>query len=177
LIGRIAAMSGAAGDVDDLAAAFLAEMRHGELAELGRRYEIHLHHLRESTLPIRHRCRDRGRDEDAGIVDDDVDARGSGFRVAPQRAGGIGFSEIGGNEMTGRRADLGADLFGGLSAFRIVKQHRGAGARDGAHDGGANPARSACDQDGLPLEVGHVQESGQMIAALSRRLYFCPETQ
>src|SRR3954466_13219075 len=35
VLGRIAAIGGAAGDVDDAAAAFLAEMEHGEAAELG----------------------------------------------------------------------------------------------------------------------------------------------
>jgi hypothetical protein len=153
--GRVAAMRGAAGDVDDLAAALRAELRDRQLAELRRRGEVDLHHPRPGRAPGLGRRVHRDGLEDAGIVDQHVDARRRFARLPPQRRGGIRIGEIRCDQAAAPGPDLALDRLGRRAIAAIVQHDLGPGRGHRADDGGADAARSAGHQDRLALELTH----------------------
>ena len=74
MLGRIAAMSGAAGHVDDSSAPRpRTEMRDRETAEIGRGLKVDLHCALPGREPDFHAFADRDRLVDTGVVDQDID--------------------------------------------------------------------------------------------------------
>jgi hypothetical protein len=100
MLGRIAAIGGAAGDVDHSAPANLSEVEHGEAAEFGRGRKVDAH----GALPIRRPLLcgkvDRCRFEHTGIVDQHIDPPTEPLqRLVPKRLGGAPLVEIGADQV------------------------------------------------------------------------------
>src|SRR5690606_32170994 len=114
VVGRIAAMSGAAGDVDQAARGFAIEpVTDREPAELGRGGEIDPQRILPAVEPADVRRVERIGNKDAGSVDQRVDLAVRAFeRFLPQalRPGGLG--EVDGDGVGGGGAGGVADYSG-----------------------------------------------------------------
>ena len=82
----VAAPACAARDIDDAAAALLAEMGDGEPAEIGRRLQVDLQRARPASMPIVVGSVRVDAFVDAGIVDQRVDAAVRGGRALLPRS-------------------------------------------------------------------------------------------
>jgi hypothetical protein len=79
-----------------------------------------------------------GASDDAGIVDEDVDAAERGVRVVHQSIRGVGLREIGG-QRDHTNAAGGGEIARGLSVYSMTRMERdvGAGFRERARHRGA----------------------------------------
>ncbi len=155
IVRGVAAKGGAAGDVDDRAAATLAEVADGLAAQVRRRHQVDAEGARPRRGPGLEVGVDARRDVDAGVVDQHVDAALPGNGVAPQRGHAASVLEIGPHQVAPLAANLVGERHGALVAPAVVQHDVASRAREGADDGGADPSRPAGHEGHLSAEIDH----------------------
>jgi hypothetical protein len=139
MLRRISAIGGAAGDVDDPSSALLAEVEHGEAAQLRRGNQVDVERPLPLGEPLPGRQVDRRRLEDAGIVDQHVDSPAEPLqRLPPEPLRRPRFGEVGGDSAGAAPAGVAGDLVAGERL-----DDRLADAPAGAGDENVEPGHAA----------------------------------
>ncbi len=151
----VAAMAGAAGEVDDDAAAMFAHMRDGAAAELGGRSEIDPHGALPAGEPVVECEVDRAFLINAGIVDEDIDAASPGDGLVPEPFGVLHIEQVRLDDSHVRFADVSGKRAGGLRVGAVMDDGSSAAGDDPADGRRANTSGAASDKHGLAAEIDH----------------------
>ena len=136
-------LTGEAGDVDDEAAAALAESREGFVGAVEGSIEVEI----DVAVPIFHRhLADFPEDTETGIVDEDVEAAEGVVNGFEERADLVGAADIGGMaEDFAASAEFGAGALDGFFGS-AAESNGGALVQQAFDDGPADSAGAAGDE-------------------------------